>query len=145
LICAAIVSPREFEGSFFPGQFSRFELARFSFEERGASSLSVATALEVYSSITDIQGQAARAGFQRHLVSGNAQHLLPWDQLAFWAITVGSNIMSAVPVMGAKVRFLMLGGHTVNANALLRFRAALRDRGKRHPQAASGTDWLESR
>jgi cytochrome b6 len=48
-------------------------------------------------------------------------YLLPWDQLAFWAITVGSNIMSAVPVMGAKVRFLMLGGHTVNANALLRF------------------------
>ena len=48
-------------------------------------------------------------------------YLLPWDQLAFWAITVGSNIMSAVPGLGAKVRFLMLGGHTVNANALLRF------------------------
>ena len=48
-------------------------------------------------------------------------YLLPWDQLAFWAITVGSNIMSAVPVMGQKMRFLMLGGNTVNANALLRF------------------------
>ncbi len=48
-------------------------------------------------------------------------YLLPWDQLAFWAITVGSNIMSAVPVIGRKVRFLMLGGNTVNANALLRF------------------------
>jgi quinol-cytochrome oxidoreductase complex cytochrome b subunit len=48
-------------------------------------------------------------------------YLLPWDQLAFWAITVGSNIMSAVPVLGQKVRFLMLGGNTVNANALLRF------------------------
>jgi len=48
-------------------------------------------------------------------------YLLPWDQLAFWAITVGSNIMSAVPAMGAKLRFLMLGGNTVNANALLRF------------------------
>jgi cytochrome b6 len=48
-------------------------------------------------------------------------YLLPWDQLAFWAITVGANIMSAVPVMGRKVRFLMLGGNTVNANALLRF------------------------
>src|SRR5208337_3697910 len=48
-------------------------------------------------------------------------YLLPWDQLAFWAITVGSNIASAVPVMGDKVRFLMLGGHFVNANALLRF------------------------
>ncbi|HEV2690074.1 MAG TPA: cytochrome b N-terminal domain-containing protein [Bryobacteraceae bacterium] len=48
-------------------------------------------------------------------------YLLPWDQLAFWAITVGSNIMSAVPLMGRKLRFLMLGGNTVNANALLRF------------------------
>jgi quinol-cytochrome oxidoreductase complex cytochrome b subunit len=48
-------------------------------------------------------------------------YLLPWDQLAFWAITVGSNLMSAVPVVGQKIRFLMLGGNTVNANALLRF------------------------
>jgi cytochrome b6 len=48
-------------------------------------------------------------------------YLLPWDQLAFWAITVGSNILSAVPVLGQKIRFLMLGGNTVNANALLRF------------------------
>src|SRR5450432_1248568 len=48
-------------------------------------------------------------------------YLLPWDQLAFWAITVGSNLMSSVPVMGSKMRFLMLGGNTVNANALLRF------------------------
>ncbi len=48
-------------------------------------------------------------------------YLLPWDQLAFWAITVGSNIASAAPIMGAKMRFLMLGGNMVNANALLRF------------------------
>jgi len=48
-------------------------------------------------------------------------YLLPWDQLAFWAITVGSNIASAVPVFGSKVHFLMLGGNLVNANALLRF------------------------
>jgi quinol-cytochrome oxidoreductase complex cytochrome b subunit len=36
-------------------------------------------------------------------------------------VTVGSNIASAVPVMGGKMRFLMLGGTAVNANALLRF------------------------
>jgi cytochrome b6 len=48
-------------------------------------------------------------------------YLLPWDQLAFWAITVGSNLISAVPVFGGKIRFLVLGGHSVNANALLRF------------------------
>jgi cytochrome b6 len=48
-------------------------------------------------------------------------YLLPWDQLAYWAITVGTNIASAVPLVGDKIRFLLLGGHLVNANALLRF------------------------
>lgn len=48
-------------------------------------------------------------------------YLLPWDQLAFWAITVGTNILSTVPAVGREIRFLMLGGNTVNANALLRF------------------------
>src|SRR5512140_200908 len=48
-------------------------------------------------------------------------YLLPWDQLSYWAVTVGSNIASAVPVFGSDIRFLMLGGHQVNANALLRF------------------------
>jgi cytochrome b6 len=48
-------------------------------------------------------------------------YLLPWDQLAFWAITVGTNIISAMPVLGNKVRFLLLGGHLVGENALLRF------------------------
>jgi quinol-cytochrome oxidoreductase complex cytochrome b subunit len=48
-------------------------------------------------------------------------YLLPWDQLAFWAVTVGSNIAKAVPFMGKQIRFLMLGGNEVNANALLRF------------------------
>ncbi len=48
-------------------------------------------------------------------------YLLPWDQLSYWAVTVGSNIASAVPLLGADIRFLLLGGHQVNANALLRF------------------------
>jgi cytochrome b6 len=48
-------------------------------------------------------------------------YLLPWDQLAFWAITVGTNIISFMPWLGHSVRFLMLGGHAVGENALLRF------------------------
>ncbi len=48
-------------------------------------------------------------------------YLLPWDQLAYWAITVGSNISAAVPLVGNKFHFLLLGGNQVNANALLRF------------------------
>ncbi len=48
-------------------------------------------------------------------------YLLPWDQLAFWAITVGTNIISAMPVLGKQVRFQLLGGNLVGENALLRF------------------------
>jgi len=48
-------------------------------------------------------------------------YLLPWDQLAFWAVTVGSNIISAAPVVGNEVRFVALGGHVVGENTLLRF------------------------
>jgi cytochrome b6 len=48
-------------------------------------------------------------------------YLLPWDQLAFWAITVGTNIISWVPVLGRPTRFLLLGGNIVGENALLRF------------------------
>jgi len=48
-------------------------------------------------------------------------YLLPWDQLAFWAITVGSNIAAYMPVIGEYVRFLLLGGNEVGQMALLRF------------------------
>ena len=48
-------------------------------------------------------------------------YLLPWDQLAFWAITVGTNIAGYVPLFGGHVRNLMLGGTEVGSDALLRF------------------------
>ena len=48
-------------------------------------------------------------------------YLLPWDQLAFWAITVGTNIGSYAPLVGSQLRELLLGGHTVGEAALLRF------------------------
>jgi cytochrome b6 len=48
-------------------------------------------------------------------------YLLPWDQLAFWAVTVGSNIAAYMPWIGDFVRFLVLGGNEVGQMALLRF------------------------
>jgi len=48
-------------------------------------------------------------------------YLLPWDQLSYWGTTVGASIISSMPFVGARLRFYLLGGHTVNANALLRF------------------------
>ncbi|MEI7955614.1 MAG: cytochrome b N-terminal domain-containing protein [Verrucomicrobiota bacterium] len=50
-------------------------------------------------------------------------YLLPWDQLAFWAITVGANIAAYAPVVGPKLQYLLLGGHTVGQEALTRFYA----------------------
>jgi quinol-cytochrome oxidoreductase complex cytochrome b subunit len=45
-------------------------------------------------------------------------YLLPWDQLAIWAITVGSNMARATPLVGyegpgAKLLFIGLGDHKV--------------------------------
>ena len=68
-------------------------------------------------------------------------YLLPWDQLAIWAITVGSNMAGATPLIGTQgpgaallkigdialvtstddARFGLLGGRFVGAGALLRF------------------------
>lgn len=48
-------------------------------------------------------------------------YLLPWDQLAFWAITVGTNIAASVPVVGGAIREFLLGGTLVGQNTLIRF------------------------
>jgi quinol-cytochrome oxidoreductase complex cytochrome b subunit len=68
-------------------------------------------------------------------------YLLPWDQLAIWAITVGTNMARATPFLGhegpgaslltlggykmvhagSDVRFGLLGGRFVGPSALLRF------------------------
>jgi quinol-cytochrome oxidoreductase complex cytochrome b subunit len=48
-------------------------------------------------------------------------YLLPWDQLAYWAVTVGTNMAQSVPLVGDQIKLLLLGGHTINANALIRF------------------------
>ncbi len=61
-------------------------------------------------------------------------YLLPDDQLGFWAVTVGTNMARATPLIGHEgpfgpeigasayndIRFAMLGGSIVDANALLR-------------------------
>ncbi len=48
-------------------------------------------------------------------------YLLPWDQLSYWAITVGTSIVNYAPLVGATIRDLLLGGHFVGSEALLRF------------------------
>ncbi len=48
-------------------------------------------------------------------------YLLPWDQLAFWAITVGTNMAGYAPVVGKEAKMLLLGATEVSQPTLLRF------------------------
>jgi len=48
-------------------------------------------------------------------------YLLPWDQLAFWAVTVGTSMADFVPFIGGDVRQILLGGDQVGSETLLRF------------------------
>lgn len=48
-------------------------------------------------------------------------YLLPWDQLAFWAVTVGTSMASYVPLIGDQVESILLGGPTVGSETLVRF------------------------
>lgn len=48
-------------------------------------------------------------------------YLLPYDQLSYWAVTVGANIVKYVPVVGQKIRFLLLGGNEIGEYTLVRF------------------------
>ena len=60
-------------------------------------------------------------------------YLLPWDQLGYWAITVGTNMARATPLLGHEgpfsyilgmkanndIRFALLGGTMIDAPAVL--------------------------
>ena len=48
-------------------------------------------------------------------------YLLPWDQLSFWAVTVGTSMVAYFPGLGPALRYLLLGGHEIGQAALLRF------------------------
>ncbi|MFM8322007.1 MAG: cytochrome bc complex cytochrome b subunit [Chloroflexota bacterium] len=48
-------------------------------------------------------------------------YLLPWDQLAYWAVTVGTSMAEAAPLFGNEVNLLMRGAPDIAANGLLRF------------------------
>lgn len=68
------------------------------------------------------------------LVLSFTGYLLPWDQLGFWAVTVGTNMASATPFLGYEgpfhemlgvqidndIRFAIIGGSRIGANALIR-------------------------
>jgi ubiquinol-cytochrome c reductase cytochrome b subunit len=48
-------------------------------------------------------------------------YLLPWDQKAYWATAVGTNIAGTTPLIGAKLVTLLRGGADLGAATLTRF------------------------
>jgi menaquinol-cytochrome c reductase cytochrome b subunit len=48
-------------------------------------------------------------------------YLLPWDQLSFWAFTVGTSFGAYSPLVAEEVQFILLGGIEVGADTLLRW------------------------
>ena len=48
-------------------------------------------------------------------------YLLPWDQIAFWAITVGTQMATYAPLLNTESSFILLGGIEVGQETLIRF------------------------
>lgn len=57
------------------------------------------------------------------LVANFTGYLLPWDQLAYWAITVSTSLIAYLPLVGGMIRTAILGGPQVRQVALSNFYA----------------------
>ncbi|MFQ5491263.1 MAG: cytochrome bc complex cytochrome b subunit [Phycisphaerae bacterium] len=55
------------------------------------------------------------------MVFGFTGYLLPWNQLSYWATTVGTEVVGAVPWVGEQLKETLLGGKTVGQETLSRF------------------------
>jgi quinol-cytochrome oxidoreductase complex cytochrome b subunit len=55
------------------------------------------------------------------LAFGFTGYLLPWDQKAYWATVVGTNMLGSMPLFGPHLAALVRGGTEVTGQTLLRF------------------------
>ena len=55
------------------------------------------------------------------IASNFTGYLLPWDQLAYWAVTVGTSLLNYIPLIGSSLRPVLIGGDEVSSNTLLIF------------------------
>jgi quinol-cytochrome oxidoreductase complex cytochrome b subunit len=55
------------------------------------------------------------------LVLSFSGYLLPWDQLAYWAVTIGTSMFEAAPLIGNQINLIARGAPDIGANGLLRF------------------------
>ncbi len=52
---------------------------------------------------------------------GFTGYLLPWDQKAYWATVIGTNMLGSTPAVGPLLAGLLRGGPEVTGGTLLRF------------------------
>lgn len=55
------------------------------------------------------------------VLSNFTGYLLPWDQLSYWAVTVGTSLLSYIPIAGEPIRKALLGGAEVGQPTLTNF------------------------
>lgn len=55
------------------------------------------------------------------LMFGFSGYLLPWNQVSFWATTVVTDAMGALPIVGEILKFFVRGGPEVSQLTLTRF------------------------
>ncbi|MBT8082793.1 MAG: cytochrome b N-terminal domain-containing protein [Gammaproteobacteria bacterium] len=56
-------------------------------------------------------------------LSGFTGYLLPWDQTAYWAITICTEMLGQVPVIGPAIKSAVIGGSEINAATAVNFYA----------------------
>jgi quinol-cytochrome oxidoreductase complex cytochrome b subunit len=55
------------------------------------------------------------------LCFGFTGYLLPWNQLSYWATTVGTEVAASIPAIGSWLSYLLRGGEAVGGETLSRF------------------------
>lgn len=55
------------------------------------------------------------------LAFGFTGYLLPWNQVSYWATTVGTEIAGTIPLIGDALRTLLRGGEAVGGETLARY------------------------
>ena len=55
------------------------------------------------------------------LLSNFTGYLLPWDQLAYWAITISTGMTEYIPVVGGSIKAMLQGGDETGSATLLIF------------------------
>ena len=55
------------------------------------------------------------------VLSNFTGYLLPWDQLSYWAVTISTNLLAYVPLIGNSIMEALLGGKEVGQATLTNF------------------------